>query len=313
MVGIVRYNDDNLPPEVKKYLMLKAQKSTKTAENYRNGIHRLLAYLDYNRINLKKMTENDLDGFVNHLKRNGTKDTAISSLLQILHAFFNTYMLERGIDKDEFARMVAYCKGMKVKPTGENTNPALTEAQQDELFSKLKNPYLRIIAWASISYGFRAQEVCNLHMDDVKINESGINEFEEQDWGYLVIRESKGNKTRKVFILKEHIKVWKYYFRLREKDKVSFPNVFYWNHKPLKDSTYSGFFKRHISDQVSFPLTSHTLRHTFGTNLLRQGVNLVIIQNLMGHNSIDMTRKYLDVLDRETQQMYLDGMDKGKK
>jgi site-specific recombinase XerD len=55
-------------------------------------------------------------------------------------------------------------------------------------------------------------------------------------------------------------------------------------------------------------MSSHSLRRTFGTNLLRHGVNLVVIKNLMGHESLEVTRKYLNVLDDETQQMYLKDM-----
>lgn len=36
----------------------------------------------------------------------------------------------------------------------------------------------------------------------------------------------------------------------------------------------------------------HVLRHTFGTQLLRNGVDIVIVADLMGHASLDATRAY---------------------
>jgi hypothetical protein len=36
----------------------------------------------------------------------------------------------------------------------------------------------------------------------------------------------------------------------------------------------------------------HTLRHTFGTQLLRNGVDIVIVADLMGHATLDTTRSY---------------------
>jgi integrase/recombinase XerC len=36
----------------------------------------------------------------------------------------------------------------------------------------------------------------------------------------------------------------------------------------------------------------HTLRHTFGTQLLRNGVDIVVVADLMGHATLDTTRSY---------------------
>ena len=39
-------------------------------------------------------------------------------------------------------------------------------------------------------------------------------------------------------------------------------------------------------------LTTHVLRHTFGTNLIRQGTDVVLVAELMGHRRLDTTRRY---------------------
>jgi integrase/recombinase XerD len=41
----------------------------------------------------------------------------------------------------------------------------------------------------------------------------------------------------------------------------------------------------------------HKFRHTYATTLLRDGVDLVSLQKLMGHNDMDSTRKYLRALE----------------
>jgi len=44
---------------------------------------------------------------------------------------------------------------------------------------------------------------------------------------------------------------------------------------------------------ITKKVTIHTLRHCFATHLLEQGVNIMIIKELMGHSSIKITSVYL--------------------
>ena len=55
---------------------------------------------------------------------------------------------------------------------------------------------------------------------------------------------------------------------------------------------------RHF-ERAGVPGTFHRCRHTFGTNLLRQGVNIRVVQELMRHESMTSTAVYLAVDDDE--------------
>jgi site-specific recombinase XerD len=54
--------------------------------------------------------------------------------------------------------------------------------------------------------------------------------------------------------------------------------------------------------------TLHCLRHTFASELLNAGMPLQCLQELLGHKSIEMTRRYARLTDNTRQQAYYRAM-----
>lgn len=57
-------------------------------------------------------------------------------------------------------------------------------------------------------------------------------------------------------------------------------------------------------------ITPHQLRHTFATEMLRAGMSLPALKELLGHKSIRMTLRYIDVSQNDLQQQYLQARQK---
>lgn len=159
----------------------------------------------------------------------------------------------------------------------------LNRAELKELF---KAPTLlkhRIVLTLIYSAGLRGQEVINLKISDVDFERMTIH-----------IRQSKFKKDRIVPLAKYMAKGLQKYLRAEN------PHIWLFNGKEA-DGRYSvrglswvmreTLKKTRIKKEVNL----HSLRHTYATHLLEEGLNIVTLKELLGHAEIATTMAYLHV------------------
>jgi site-specific recombinase XerD len=157
---------------------------------------------------------------------------------------------------------------------------------RSELRELFKAPTLlkhRIVLTLIYSAGLRSQEAINLKISDVDFERKTIH-----------IRQSKYKKDRMVPLSEYMAK------GLRKYLAVEHPNTWLFNGKE-PDGRYSvkglhwvmreTLKKTTITKEVCL----HSLRHSFATHLLEDGVNILVIKDLLGHSDISTTMVYLHV------------------
>ncbi len=102
---------------------------------------------------------------------------------------------------------------------------------------------------------------------------------------------------------------------LEERDPAA-EFLFYGRFK--KRLTYGGareIFMRYLKKAglVYKGYTLHRLRHTFASELLNTGMRLEYLQNLLGHTSIEVTRRYARLTDKTLEQEYFKAMERIEK
>jgi site-specific recombinase XerD len=75
--------------------------------------------------------------------------------------------------------------------------------------------------------------------------------------------------------------------------------------QPLPDGTAQKFFERAVA-RAGLPRKGgiHSLRHSFATHLLEAGVEITVLQRLLGHNHLSTTARYLHVRTERLAQIH---------
>lgn len=146
-----------------------------------------------------------------------------------------------------------------------------------EKILSINNKKHKAILSLAYSCGLRVSEVINLKIEDIDSKRMIIN-----------IKQAKGRKDRIVPLSKPLLQILRTYY------KEERPHIFLFNgQKSLKYSATScnKLIKKHIFDKISM----HTLRHSSFTHLLESGVDINIIKEIAGHQSIKTTQIYTHV------------------
>jgi site-specific recombinase XerD len=113
----------------------------------------------------------------------------------------------------------------------------------------------------------------------------------------------KGNKYRTVYLGMTAVKALSGYLRRRQGQPTE-PLFLNSKGRPF---TASGLYQliERLSFRAGVPNPGvHALRRTFAVNMLRAGANVFTVQTLLGHSTLDMTRRYCQVAEADCEEQH---------
>jgi site-specific recombinase XerD len=158
----------------------------------------------------------------------------------------------------------------------------LNREEIEKIISKITNSKHRLMISIAYASGLRVSEVMNLKIQDI-------------DLGELTIHlKSAKNKKDRISIFPEKLKK-DFQNLMAVKNNTDF--VFESNRGgKLTTTSLQKVFKKALEKaDVKKPATFHSLRHSFATHLLENGVDVRYIQQLLGHSNIRTTQIYTQV------------------
>jgi len=168
----------------------------------------------------------------------------------------------------------------------------LTEEMAQQLIAAADTPWTKAMVVLLLSTGIRRSEAVGITLDDLNLEER-----------QLLIR-GKGDKERVVPLTDQAVEAIRAYLPWRTKTESRYLFVSAWKGLPIHGRCINRMLKIVIQKAglAGQGITPHKLRHTFATHLIRNGVDIRTVQELMGHSELETTAKYLHS-DTRTKQM----------
>lgn len=241
--------------------------SPRTRKTYLTYVLKVLRFAHKNP---KTITSKDVRNYLVHLanqkKSNSTINTAYSALL----FYFEKIMHRR------FFVNIPRTKHTSKLPV------VLSRKEIKLLIDSIHNQKHKILISLSYGAGLRVSEVVNLKISDVDTDELTIH-----------IKQTKGAKDR-ISLIPEKLKT-----DIQNLITGKSPNKYAFESErgnKLTTRTAQAVFRKALRKaKIKKPATFHSLRHSFATHLLENGVNVRYVQELLGHANIRTTQVYTKV------------------
>jgi integrase/recombinase XerD len=213
-----------------------------------------------------------------------------------IRSFFKWSEQELGTQRPDLALSMPRHQNKEVVPmTEEEIKKLLKACERAEVKTQNRQPYTihrstelrdKAIVLTLLDTGLRVGELCRLTVQDINLENGEV---------HVKPHHVRKTRPRTVFIGKNTRKVlWRYF---TEREDLRFT-----------DPAFAGILQVSVTPHSVLSMVSrlgkragvpgvhpHRFRHTFAVQYLRNGGDVFTLQRLLGHNSMEMVRRYLNL------------------
>lgn len=296
--------------------------SKNTVESYVNDLELFFVYLKGNSLTLEDLSLDDIESYISKMRHEGYISSSIARKTASLRSFFK-FLFNDGYIKYNPTLYLSNMKRGKRLPKyllTEEVDAILKISENGNSFSNLRNSTILELIYSA---GLRVSEVLNIKLQDIVTYKSEK---------YITIT-GKGNKKRIAPLTEKSISTLeKYLISLNSDSHWLFPKDLRGRkHNPTpinntnKNGIKIGILKKNPSN-CDTPMTRqrfgqilkdlavkaginpnrvspHILRHSFATHMVACGVNIKIVQEILGHSNISSTQIYTHSANTQLKQI----------
>jgi len=261
----------------------------------RNSLIAIDQFLDFitqaGKAHLEDITRDDLGAWIEHGQDRGLKASTVKMRLRTLNAFLR-YLIERDVIQPAVLSRRMIIKVPDALPR------AMDPEDVQSLISVIDTIRNRALILVLLRTGMRIGELLMTVVEDVNLTERRIAIYEAE----------KTRIGRVVYLSDDAIEALTAWLKNRDPHKAS---LFYGQGRhrltyPAARAMFNKYLHRAGLSHKGYSL--HCLRHTCATELLNAGMRLECLQQLLGHSSIEMTRRYARLTDTTREAEYFKAM-----
>ncbi len=274
------------------YLSYEKGLSENTVNSYRSDLSEFLEYLENENLNLKLLTPKDIENYIILSSKRGVSANTLARYISAIRTFFKFLVINEYIEENP-AEFIERPKTSREIPLFLTENEI--EIIKNTILKSEENDAKKVrdltIIELLFSCGLRVSELVNLKLEDVNLNN-----------GYISVK-GKGNKQRLIPIGSVAKKYLGEYLLVRKKTMQKFSKddkylfISKLGKKISRISIWKMVKKYVLLSGINKNATVHTFRHSFATELLKNGADLRSVQELLGHKSILATQIYTHITE----------------
>ncbi|MBU0480038.1 MAG: tyrosine-type recombinase/integrase [Proteobacteria bacterium] len=252
------------------------------------SVRLFLLFLEKNgRRDILDLSRRDIEAYVEHEQDRGLKVLSIKTRLVSLYAFLNFLVKSHVLPPMILERKI------RIK-TPSSLPRAIAFDDLTKFLSGISEIRDRALIMLLLRTGMRIGELLALQVTDINLDEQKI-------CIYIGEKNAQGRVVYFCDDAKEALLAW-----LRIRNPEAEPLFYGRNSQPLSYAGARKLFLKHLKKAglAAKGYSIHQLRHTFATELLNVGMRLEVLQQLLGHSTIEMTRHYARLTDKTREEEY---------
>ena len=276
------------------YLTHKFRRNCKAATIASSGtaVKFFLTFLKFTgKDRLEDMSRQDIEAFVEQLQDRGLKISSVRNRLVAVYSFIQFL-----VDND---LLVSNVLSKKIRLKLPDPLPRAIDSEDVKtLFAVMDHPRNRAMFLLLLRTGMRIGELLDLRPSDVNLQEQKV----------MIYIGEKNYQGRVVYFSDDAREALEEWMKVRDPQRQC---LFYASTRhSLTYSTVQVRFKKYLEKAglEHKGYTMHQLRHTFATDLLNAGMRIECLQPLLGHSTLEMTRRYARLSDKSRENEYFRAM-----